>query len=124
MASILTLHSNRRLNTGYLTALLSGFLTFTYLEPLFVPINSETAMVFLYILAFNGAMVGMSLGVLLPLVFPGACLGGMAALFLTSTSGLWNAFVFPISAGVLAVVLAISSARYVQISIALTVPKL
>lgn len=90
---------------------MAGFLTFTFLEPLFVPVGSETAMVFLYILALNGAAVGMALGVLLPLIFPGACLGASLALLGVAFAGVWNGYLFPVIAGVLAILLAVVSSR-------------
>lgn len=70
-------------------------------------------MVFLYILSFQGSFVGLSLGVLLPSVFPGACLGGILALVVNAMVGITNSYYFPVSAGVLAVVLSFLSARYV-----------
>jgi len=101
----------RRLSTGFLTAFFAGFLTYTYLEPLFVPVGSEMAMVFLYILAIYSASVGMSLGVLLPLLFPGVCFGGAVGLMVATFMDMNNGYVFPVSAAVLAVVFAFCSAR-------------
>ena len=98
-----------------LTAVLARFLTYTYLEPLFVPVHSETAMVFLYILSIDSGFVGMSLGVLLPLVLPGACLGGVIGLLGCAIAGVWNSYLFPIVGGVLALLFALVSARYVVI---------
>ena len=72
-------------------------------------------MVFLYILAFQGSCVGLSLGVLLPSIFPGACLGGIVALIVNAMLGITNSYSFPVSAGALAVVFAFLSARYVII---------
>jgi callose synthase len=92
----------------------AGFLTYAFLEPLFVPVGSETAMVFLYILTLNASLVGMSLGVLLPLVFPGVCLGGSLALLGVALSGVWNCYLFPVTGGVLAALFAVVSARYVH----------
>ena len=89
----------------------AGFLTYTFLEPLFVPVKSETAMVFLYILSIDAAMVGMALGVLLPLIFPGVCLGASMALLGVALSNYWNSYLFPIIGAVLAVILATVSAR-------------
>lgn len=89
----------------------AAFVTYTFLEPLFVPVRSEIAMVFMYILVFDSAMVGMALGVLLPLIFPGVCLGALVGLLGVVMSGTWNAYLFPIAGAVLAVILAIVSSR-------------
>lgn len=89
----------------------AAFVTYTFLEPLFVPVRSEIAMVFMYILVFDSAMVGMALGVLLPLIFPGVCLGALVGLLGVVMSGTWNAYLFPITGAVLAVILAIVSSR-------------
>jgi callose synthase len=89
----------------------AGFVTYTFLEPLFVPVGSEIAMVFLYILAFDSAMVGMALGVLLPLVFPGVCLGALLGLLGVAMSSAWNAYLFPIIGAALAALFAIVSSR-------------
>jgi callose synthase len=92
----------------------AGFVTYTFLEPLFVPVGSETAMVFLYILTFDASMVGMALGVLLPLIVPGLCLGTLLALLGVTMSSVWNSYFFPIIGSVLAAVFAIISSRYVS----------
>jgi len=68
-------------------------------------------MVFLYILAIYSASVGMSLGVLLPLLFPGVCFGGAVALMVATFMDMNNGYLFPVSAAVLAVVFAFYSAR-------------
>jgi callose synthase len=93
------------------SGLFSGFLTFTYLEPLFVPVGSETAMVFLYILVVDAALVGMALGVLLPMVLAGACFGGAAAL-VVGTVAVMDHFplYFPLAGAAAAVLGAILSA--------------
>jgi callose synthase len=91
----------------------AGFLTYTFLEPLFVPVKSETAMVFLSILAADAAAVGMSLGVLLSRLMPGVCLGAALALLGVALSSAWNAYLFPIVGAVLAALLSVVSARYV-----------
>jgi callose synthase len=76
-----------------LTAVLAGFVTFVYLEPLFMPVGMNLAVVALWVLSINSTLVGMSLGVLLPHVFPGICLGVSLALFggifLSAQSGLY-----------------------------------
>ena len=89
----------------------AGFVTYTFLEPLFVPVRSEIAMVFMYILVVDSAMVGMALGVLLPLIFPGVCLGALVGLLGVVMSGAWNAYLFPIIGAVLAAICAIISSR-------------
>ena len=106
-------YRQQRLYTGILSAVFSGFLVFTYLEPLFVPVGTEPAMVFLYILCIHGALVGMSLGVLLPVLFPGVCLGGALALLVAALWDMQSAYFFPAFGGVLAVLSAVLSARYV-----------
>lgn len=90
---------------------MSGFLVYTFLEPLFVPVGSDTAMVFLGILAINGAFVGMSLGVLLPGLFLGACLGATLALLAGSLMVVSNSYFFPGVASALAIVFASLSVR-------------
>ena len=93
------------------SAVLSGFLVYTFLEPLFVPVGSDTAMVFLHILAINGALVGLSLGVLLPTLFSGACLGASLALLAGSFMVISNPLFFPSVAGALVVILGTLSVR-------------
>jgi callose synthase len=103
------------LYSGILSAVVAFFLTYTFLEPLFVPVGTDPAMVFLYILAINGALVGMALGVLLPLLFPGLCLGTSLALLIGTLAALTtNGFFFPVTGGVLAALFAFLSARYVS----------
>lgn len=68
-------------------------------------------MVFLGILVINAALVGMSLGVLLPSLFPGACLGASLAIFVCVISSIWNAYLFPVAGGVLSLLLSIASAK-------------
>lgn len=105
-ARISLLHRKQRLFSGFVSAVTAGFLTFAYLEPLFVPVGSEVAMVFLYMLSINGAMVGMSLGVLLPMLFPGLCAGASLALFICCCFSvmLKSFYFFPLTAGVLAAI--------------------
>jgi callose synthase len=102
-----------RFYTGLLLATCSGFLAFTYLEPLFLPVGMNLAVVALWILTFDAAMVGMSLGVLLPMVVPGICFGLALALLIGSLSTLLQPLYFPVTALVLALIGAIISARYV-----------
>lgn len=67
-------------------------------------------MVFLYILAFDGALVGLSLGVLLPTLFPGISFGATIVLLAGSFTGIMNPYFFPIVGGVSAVVFGVISA--------------
>jgi callose synthase len=106
-----TLYRNQRFFSGLVSGLFSGFLTYTYLEPLFVPVGSETAMVFLYILVIHAALVGMGLGVLLPMLFAGVCFGGAAALLVGTVLVLEYPWYFPMFGAVAAVLGAILSAR-------------
>lgn len=71
-------------------------------------------MVFLGILVLNAGLVGLSLGVLLPSLFPGACLGASLAMLVCVIFGIWNAYLFPVAGGVLALLLSIASAKYVS----------
>lgn len=105
------INRKRRLYTGFLTAVFAGFLTFTFLEPLFVPVGSEVATVFLYVLAIYAATVGMSLGVLLPLLFPGMCFGGALGLLVATFADMSSSYMFPVTAACLAILFAFVSAR-------------
>jgi callose synthase len=97
--------------SGLLSALFAGFLTYTYLEPLFSPTGSETALVFLGILAINGSLVGLALGVLLPLILPGVCFAGAAVLLAGSFAAVSNTLYFPVACGVLSLAFASLSSR-------------
>ena len=94
-----------------LTAVLAGFVTFIYLEPLFMPVGMNLAVVALWVLSINSTLVGMALGVLLPYLFPGVCFGVSLALFggvfLSTQSSLY----LPIAGGIFAAVGAILSIR-------------
>ena len=92
---------------------LSGFFTYTYLEPLFVQAGSDTAMVFLYLLVINALMVGISLGVLLPIPLAGVCWGCSVAVLVGAffAETIKYTFYFPIAGGVLALLAAIASSR-------------
>lgn len=93
-------------------AVVAGSLTFTFLEPLFVPVGMNLAVVALWILSINAAAVGMSLGVLLPKITPGACFGVSLSLLAGCLIALVNQpLYFPISSGALAIVGAVLSAR-------------
>eukprot|EP00567_Pseudictyota_dubia_P000459 CAMPEP_0197467590 /NCGR_PEP_ID=MMETSP1175-20131217/65644_1 /TAXON_ID=1003142 /ORGANISM="Triceratium dubium, Strain CCMP147" /LENGTH=2205 /DNA_ID=CAMNT_0043003667 /DNA_START=287 /DNA_END=6905 /DNA_ORIENTATION=+ len=67
--------SQARLYSGVIAATVSGVLCYSYLEYLFVSVGTELSMVALYVLTACGALLGMSLGVLLPKPMPGACAG-------------------------------------------------
>lgn len=54
---------------------MAGSLTFGYMDPIFASVNIPLATTALYILSYGAAAVGMCFGVLLPLLFPGACFG-------------------------------------------------
>lgn len=103
--------STQRLFSGTLSAVFAGFLTYTYLEPLFVPVGSDTAMVFLYILSINASLVGLSLGVLLPVIFPGFCFGSAIVLLVGCFLHLANSYFFPVVGVVCAIVSAVLSSR-------------
>ena len=75
---------NSRYFSGLLSAVLSGFVTYVFLEPLFVPVGLELALVVLSVISINAGLVGMSLGVLLPTIFPGVCPGVSSLLFVGS----------------------------------------
>ena len=92
---------------------MSGFLTFTFLEPLFEPVGLELARVALMVLAINAALVGLSLGVMLPTVFPGLCFGASLAIFVGSFGIALMPFYFPVVGGALALIAGTASVRYV-----------
>ncbi|VEU41206.1 unnamed protein product [Pseudo-nitzschia multistriata] len=101
--------------SGVLNGLLSGFLIYVFLEPLFFPVGLNLAVVVLWILAIMASFVGMSLGVLLPTLFPGLCLGVNIALlvgtFLHGFS-ISSPLFFPIAGGVAALIGALLSVRW------------
>ena len=99
-----------------MTAILSGFLSFIFLEPLFEPVGIELAHVALYVLAINASMVGLSLGIMLPTVFPGACFGASLALLIGSFGVISNTLYFPVVGGGLAVLCVVASAGYVYLA--------
>ena len=104
-------NSKARIFSGWLTAILSGFLCFTFLEPLFEPVGLELAEVSLYVLAINGFFVGLSLGVMLPTVLPGVCFGSSLALLIGAFGVASTPTYFPIVGGVLALLSAAASVR-------------
>jgi len=91
--------SNERLYSGLCTAVVSGALIFAFLEPLFAVVGMELAIVALYILVVFGSLVGLSLGVFLPTLFPGACSGvalsAFVSSFFASSTSLFFAIVAP-----------------------------
>lgn len=97
--------------SGLLSAALAGFLTFTFLEPLFVPVGLELANVALWVLALYASMVGMSLGVLLPTLCPGLCFGTSIALIVGCFMGMSTSLYFPVVGGIAALVGAVLSVR-------------
>ena len=104
-------NSNTRYFSGLLSAVLSGFLTYVFLEPLFVPVGLDLAMVALWVLAIDASLVGMSLGVLLPTLFPGLCLGVSLSLLIGCFLGISSPMYLPIVGGLCAVVGALLSTR-------------
>ena len=107
------LQSQPRLFSGITAAITSGFVTFTFLEPLFVPVGMDLAIVALYILSINAAFVGLCLGVLLPLVLPGVCFGVSVALLCGCLGRVLNPYFFPIASLALASLGGCVSAWYV-----------
>ena len=98
--------------SGILSGILSGFLIYAFLEPLFFPVGLNLAVVVLWMLAILSAFVGMSLGVMLPTLFPGLCFGVNLALlggcFVNSSN---NVMYFPVFGGILAIAGAFVSVR-------------
>lgn len=74
--------SKPRFYSGVITCFLCGTFAYGYLEPLFSSVGMPLATVALYILAFLAAAVGMCLGVLLPIFFPGLCFGALMAILI------------------------------------------
>jgi callose synthase len=97
--------------SGLLSAALGGFLTFTFLEPLFTPVGLDLANVALWVLALYASMVGMGLGVLLPTLCPGLCFGTTIALLVGCFTGISTSLYFPVVGGICAVIGAILSIR-------------
>jgi len=100
---------------GILNGILSGFLIYVFLEPLFFPVGLNLAIVVLWVISIMASFVGMSLGVLLPTLFPGLCFGVNLALligtFLSSVS-MNDSLYFPVVGGGLAVLGAVLSTRW------------
>ena len=107
-----TSNRNQRQFSGLLSATLAGFLTYTYLEPIFVQAGSDTAMVFLYLLVIHAVMVGTGLGVLLPKVLAGVSFACAVTIFVGAFWMPDNAVLyFPAAASVLAVLAAVGCVR-------------
>lgn len=109
---MLTKIRDTRYFSGILSAILSGFLIYAFLEPLFFPVGLNLAVVVLWMLAILSAFVGMSLGVMLPTLFPGLCFGVNLALlggcFVNSSN---NVMYFPVAGSILAAAGAFVSVR-------------
>jgi callose synthase len=103
--------SRQRLYSGLSSAIISGFLVFTYLEPMFVPVGSETALVALYVLTADGTLVGMSLGVMVPTLFPGICTGATLSCLVGVLGGIVHPLFFPVSAITIGILCAFLSVR-------------
>ena len=83
---------------GTISAIVSAALVFTFLEPLFVVVGIELAVVALYILVLSGALVGFCLGVFLPTILPGACAGVALSAFIGSFFSTTPSIYFSIAA--------------------------
>jgi len=103
--------ANPRYFSGLLSAAIAGFLTYVFLEPLFVPVGLDLANVALWVLSLYSTMVGMSLGVLLPSLFPGLCFGATLALLVGCFMEVANTLYFPVVGGLAALVGALLSVR-------------
>mmetsp|Transcript_6636 Transcript_6636/g.16316 ORF Transcript_6636/g.16316 Transcript_6636/m.16316 type:complete len:2130 (+) Transcript_6636:270-6659(+) len=97
--------------SGVLSGIIFGFLMYLFLEPLFFPSGLTLAVVVLWILSIISAFVGMSLGILLPTLFPGLCLGVNLSLLGGCFVNYNSVLYFPVTAGVLALAGALVSIR-------------
>lgn len=104
--------SEPRFFSGVISAVTSGFLVFTFLEPLFAVVGIQLAIVALYVLVLAGSLVGLSLGVFLPTMMPGACAGVAFATLIGSF--IPSQIFFPIAAPSLALVGSGISAKYAR----------
>jgi hypothetical protein len=104
---------DQRYFSGLLSAVLLGFLSFVYLEPMFVPVGLDLAMVALWILSIGAGMVGMCLGVLLPTLLPGICCGVSLSLLVGAFMGVSYAFYLPIAGSLFSLIGIFLSMRYV-----------
>ena len=105
------IHSDPRYFSGLLSAVVSGFLTFVFLEPLFVPVGLDLALVALWVLSINASLVGLSLGVLLPSLFPGLCFGVTFSLLVGSFLDLSYSLYLPVVGGACALLGALLSSK-------------
>lgn len=94
-----------------MTAIVGGFITYAYLEPIFSEVKADAATVFLYIVAIDGALVGMSLGVLIPMFLPGICFGLSFVLMVECLGTIHMDYFFPIAGTVLSILSLVLSAR-------------
>ena len=96
--------SEPRLYSGVLASIVGGVITYGYLDPIFSSINMPLATAALTMLALGAAAIGMCFGVLLPLVFPGACFGAIVAIFIVFFDPFFTikymAYVCPLLVGV------------------------
>ncbi|KAL7564229.1 hypothetical protein ACA910_012257 [Epithemia clementina (nom. ined.)] len=119
---------SQRFHCGVLLALWVGFATYANLDSLFVTdleYITEPAMVVLFLLVFHGALVGLCVGLMLPVLTAGVCFGGMIALLVcavavsytssSSSSSWWWWLEFPvIGPALVAVGAAMTTARIFQ----------
>ena len=104
-------YRNPRYFSGILTAILSGFITYIFLEPMFDSVGMKLGIVALWILSINATFVGMCLGVLLPLLFPGICLGINLAVLVGCFINISYVYFLPAAGGGAALAGAFLSAR-------------
>jgi len=102
---------DNRYFSGILSGILSGFLIYVFLEPMFFPIGMNLAVVVLWIISIMTAAVGMSLGVLLPTIFPGICFGVNLSLLVGCFLNSHHSLYFPVAGGVLSLAGAFVSVR-------------
>ena len=78
---------------------------------MFFPIGMNLAVVVLWIISIMTAAVGMSLGVLLPTIFPGICFGVNLSLLVGCFLNSHHSLYFPVAGGVLSLAGAFVSVR-------------
>lgn len=110
-------YRDQRYFSGLLSAALIGFITFVFLEPLFVPVGLDLAMVALWVLSIGAGLVGMCLGVLLPTILPGICFGVPLSLLVGAFVGVSYDLYLPIAGGVFSLIGILLSTRYVNLCI-------
>eukprot|EP00934_Nitzschia_sp_Nitz4_P000520 Nitzschia sp. Nitz4//scaffold35_size145790//494//7179//NITZ4_003001-RA/size145790-augustus-gene-0.108-mRNA-1//1//CDS//3329549037//520//frame0 len=89
--------ADQRFFSGVLFALSSAFATFIYLQPMLAPVQLDIASVALWVLALNGASVGLALGALLPSVLPGVSLAVALSLLAGSIWEVQEVLYFPVA---------------------------